>query len=548
MEIRTEPEYIFETSWEVCNKVGGIYTVLSTRAASMQKQYKDKVFFFGPDVWGDTPNPYFQESATLHKAWRKQAQAEGLNIKIGRWLIPGKPIAVLVDFKPFWPKKNEIYGHMWERFGVNSIAAYGDYDESSLFGYAVGVAMESCYKYLKLTKETPVVAHFNEWMTTFGLFYMEEHLPQVATLFTTHATSIGRSIAGNHKPLYDYLNEYNGDQMAGELNMVSKHSTEKQGAHWADCFTTVSDITAVECKQLLDKPVDIVTPNGFEADFVPKGKNFTLKREEARQRIHKVAEALLGFPLKEDALLVATSGRYEYKNKGIDVFIESMKRLSERAELNREVVAFVVVPAYISGPRQDLLQAIHEGTHCNSWNRVTTHELHEYGSDSVMGALRWFHFNNAKEDKVKVIFVPSYIDLRDPVFNCSYYDLLIGFDLTVFPSYYEPWGYTPLESVAFHIPTITTSLSGFGQWAKEYADNINEGVEVVKRSDYNTYEVVTKIADTVLHYAAMNAKTVAAARKAAAGVAEKALWKRFMPFYNQAYTIALLNNAEKNKH
>ena len=252
--------------------------------------------------------------------------------------------------------------------------------------------------------------------------------------------------------------------------------------------------------------------------------------------------------IPEDALLVATSGRYEYKNKGIDVFIESMKRLSERAELNREVVAFVVVPAYISGPRQDLLQAIHEGTHCNSWNRVTTHELHEYGSDSVMGALRWFHFNNAKDDKVKVIFVPSYIDLRDPIFNCSYYDLLIGFDLTVFPSYYEPWGYTPLESVAFHIPTITTSLSGFGQWAKEYADNINGGVEVVKRSDYNTYEVVTKIADTVLHYAAMNAKTVAVARKAAAGVAEKALWKRFMPFYNQAYTIALLNNAEKNKH
>ena len=545
---KTTPDYLFESSWEVCNKVGGIYTVLSTKAHTLQQIFKDKVIFIGPDIWKTTAAADFKEDEKLFADWKQHAaQNEGLHVKVGRWEVPGEPPVILVDYQPFFAEKDALFYSMWTDFQVDSIRAYGDYDESCIFAYAVGKVIESFYCYYHLENKQ-VAALFNEWMLGMGELYIRKHVPAIATLFTTHATSIGRSIAGNNKALYAYMDGYNGDQMSRELNMEAKHSVEKQAAHYADCFTTVSDITAAECRQLLDKAPDIVTPNGFEPNFVPEGADYLQKREQARKLLIKVAEKLLGTTISPDALLISTSGRYEYKNKGIDVFIESMKRLSDRVELNREVVAFVVVPAYINGPRQDLLQAIHEGTYCNSWNRVTTHELHDYGSDAVMGALRWFHFNNMKDDKVKVIFVPSYIDLRDPIFNCSYYDLLIGFDLTVFPSYYEPWGYTPLESVAFHIPTITTSLSGFGQWAKEYSDNIDEGVEVVKRSDYNTYEVVTKIADTVLHYAAMNAKTVAAARKAAAGVAEKALWKHFMPFYNQAYTIALLNNAEKNKH
>ena len=245
MAEKRSPEYIFETSWEVCNMVGGIYTVLSTRAATLQKRYNDKLIFIGPDVWLGKNNPLFLEDEKLYSGFVEFTLKEfHLPVRIGRWDIPGRPIAILVDFSSLMHRKNEIYGHVWDLYNVNSMPAYGDYDESSMFGYATGMVMESFYRFAGLTAKNQVIAHFNEWMTTFGAFYIKEHLPQVATIFTTHATSIGRSIAGNHKPLYDYLNEYNGDQMAYELNMVSKHSTEKAGTHIVDCFTTVSDITA----------------------------------------------------------------------------------------------------------------------------------------------------------------------------------------------------------------------------------------------------------------------------------------------------------------
>ena len=540
------PEYIFETSWEVCNMVGGIYTVLSTRAATLQKTYGDKLIFIGPDVWAKNHNPFFLEDKDLHTDWIKFTDKEyHLKIRIGRWNIPGNPIAVLVDFMPLMNHKNEIYGHVWDQVGVNSMPAYGDYDESSMFGYATGMIIESYYRFFNLHAEQQVVAHFNEWMTTFGAFYIKEHIPAIATVFTTHATSIGRSIAGNHKPLYDYMNEYDGDQMAYELNMVSKHSTEKIAAHIVDCFTTVSDITAIECEQLLNKKPDVVTPNGFEDDFVPKAKNFTNKRNEARKTLRKVAETLFGYELADDALFVSTAGRYEYKNKGIDTFIESLKHLYEFGDMTRQVVAFIMVPAWVKSVRNDLANSLAQpGNKLYSHNRITTHELHDYYNDNVMGALHWFHIRNQADERVKVVFVPSYLNGSDGIFNKSYYDLLIGMDLSVFPSYYEPWGYTPLESVAFSVPTITTDLSGFGQWVSAHPQGIETGVGVIHRSDYNGYEVAVHIAEMISQFSHYNETEVKTIRKNASKIAEKALWKHFIQYYDQAYHIALTN---KNK-
>lgn len=537
-----KPEYIFETSWEVCNMVGGIYTVLSTRAATLQETHPDKLIFIGPDVWTDKLNPYFDEIDDLYTDWKDFTKREyELNIRIGRWKIPGKPIAVLVDFAPLMERKDEIYGRIWEQVGVNSMTAYGDYDESSMFGYSTGMIIESYYRFFNLNASNQVVAHFNEWMTTFGAFYIQEHLPTVATLFTTHATSIGRSIAGNHKPLYDYLEEYNGDQMAYELNMVSKHSTEKIAAHTVDCFTTVSEITGVECEQLLDKKPDVITPNGFEDDFVPKGKKFTSTRKEARAKLRYVAETLLGYELSESALFISTAGRYEYKNKGIDTFLESLKILTtEYQDLKKEIVVFIMVPAYIKGLRLDLATSLlHPEIKFNSSNRFTTHDLHDYYNDSVMSAIHWFHFTNQQNQAVKIIFVPSYLNGSDGIFDKSYYDLLIGMDLTVFPSYYEPWGYTPLESVAFSVPTITTDLSGFGQWVSHKLHEIEHGVGVIQRSDYNGYVVATHIADMISQFAAYNENELKAVRKKASIIAEKALWKHFIQYYDKAYHIAL---------
>lgn len=552
-----EPHYIFESSWEVCNKVGGIYTVLSTRAKTLQEKHTDKVFFIGPDFWAGKKNPLFKESKTLLAKWRKSAlEYDGISMRLGRWQIPGEPIAILVDFKPFFEQRDEIFGWAWENFRVNSLNAYGDYDESIVFSWAAGKVVESFYKFFGLSKEDNVVFQAHEWQTCLAALYVRKYVPEVATIFTTHATTIGRSIAGNNKPLYDHLPAYNGDQMAGELNVESKHSVEKQAAWNVDCFTTVSEITGRECAELLDKPADEILMNGFENDFVPSpATKFNAARKAARQTLLKVANTLMGTELNDDTIIISTGGRYEYQNKGINVYVDALNRLRWDDRLDRNVLAFVMVPAWMKEAREDLKAALSN----KKYNPVEagaigdpriTHVLHEQDSDKVLGQMNWLDMHNRPEDKVKVIFVPCYLDGNDGIFNMHYYDLLIGNDLTVFPSYYEPWGYTPTESVAFHVPCITTDLAGFGLWAnslKGGPSEIEDGVKTVHRSDYNFDEVSDTIRDTILHFSQMDKAQVNAARKQAEKVAEKALWKHFIKYYYKAYNKALAKRDERVK-
>ncbi len=544
------PDYIFESSWEVCNKVGGIYTVLSTRANTLQQELQDKVFFIGPDVWRDNDCPYFKEDAKLLAEWKKTATKEGLAVKVGRWTIPGNPIAILVDFRKYFETKNEIYGWLWENYQVDSLHAYGDYDEASMFSYAAGLVVESYYNFA-LSEKDNVIYHANEWMTGLGLLYVNNKLPHVGTIFTTHATSIGRSIAGNMKPLYDYLFAYNGDQMAGELNMQSKHSIEKQTAFYCDCFTTVSEITARECVELLDKPVDVVLPNGFEDGFVPaNASTFTRKRKAARKRLLDVANALLGESLDDDTLIVSTSGRYEFRNKGVDVYIESMNRLLRDKDLKKKVLAFIEVPGWVGEPRQDLRERLDSGKQFETPLSVpqVTHWLHEMSHDNVLGMMKYYDMHNRKEDNVKVIFLPCYLDGKDGILNMTYYDIVLGNDLCIYPSYYEPWGYTPLEAVAFKVPCITTDLAGFGQWVNSeigHEGQLKDGVRVIHRTDYNYSEVADAIKDTVAEFSQMTKKQVNDARAAASNLSKKALWSEFIKYYHTAYDIALTKANER---
>ncbi len=539
------PDYIFEASWEVCNKVGGIYTVLSTRAKTLQEAFRDRILFIGPDVWQGKENPLFMESYNLCAVWKRYAaEHDHLKVRVGRWNIPGEPIVILVDFQSFYERKNEIYTEAWNRYQVDSLHAYGDYDEASMFSYAAGRVVESFYRF-NLTETDKVVYQAHEWMTGLGALYVQTYVPEIATIFTTHATSIGRSIAGNNKPLYDYLFAYNGDQMAGELNMQSKHSIEKQTAHYVDCFTTVSQITANECKELLDKKPDVILMNGFEDDFVPRGQAFANKRKRARSLMLSVANKLLGTNLGDDTLIVGTSGRYEFKNKGIDVFLESLNRLKRDRNLQKTVLAFISVPGWVGAPRPDLQERMKSRKAFDTPLEVPciTHWLHNMSHDQVLDMLKYLDMGNRAEDRVKVIFVPCYLDGKDGIFNKEYYDILLGCDMSVYASYYEPWGYTPLESVAFHVPTITTDLAGFGLWVKSLKGQhgIDTGVEVIHRSDYNYSEVADAIKDTISVFSAKSQKEVDAARKCAAAVAEQALWKHFIQYYYEAYDIALRN-------
>lgn len=543
------PEYLFESSWEVCNKVGGIYTVLSTKAHTLQEIFNDKVIFIGPDVWANTTIPDFKEDTSLFKDWKKYAQStDHLKIKIGRWDVPGAPPVILVDFKQFFSERDAFFYSMWQNYQVDSIHAYGDYDESCVFAYAVGKVIESFYHFYKL-EDKKVAALFNEWMLAMGALYIQKQIPAIATLFTTHATSIGRSIAGNNKALYAYMDGYNGDQMAKELNMEAKHSVEKQAAHYVDCFTTVSDITARECKQLLDKPVDIVTPNGFEPNFVPEGKVYDQKRMEARQSLINVAEKLLGCPIDPNALLVSTSGRYEYRNKGIDVFIEAMNRVRTSGRLQREVVAFIMVPAWVRATRADLKEVIEKDIQTTAPLQMPfiTHWLHMMEEDKVLNYINHAGFTNSASEKLKIIFVPCYQDGKDGIFNKDYYDMLIGMDATVYPSYYEPWGYTPLESVAFGIPTITTNLAGFGMWAKKAVsgNNIADGVAVINRTDFNYFEVADAITTSILDLVHKDEKEVESIKQRCFNLSKKAEWSKFIQYYLTAFDIALGHAEER---
>lgn len=541
-------ELLFETSWEVCNKIGGIYTVLSTKAQTLQRAFKDRVIFIGPDVWTeDNPSPYFKETPSLLKQWRSKAQLpDGVSVRVGRWDIPGRPVVVLVKFDGMYAMKDEFYGNMWEQYGVDSLHAYGDYDEGCAFAHAAGVVIESICRHNGLDSKN-YIAHFDEWTTGMGLLYLKWRLPQVATIFTTHATSIGRSICGNNKPLYGYLSGYDGDQMARELNMEAKHSLEKAAALQADCFTTVSRITAIECGQLLGRQPDVVTPNGFEQNFVPATKTkLALAREAARRRIFDVVSALTGQDMDDDTFIVATSGRNEYRNKGIDLFLDAVNRLGE-IDPQRRVLALILVPAWVKEARADLKEAM-SAPYRNALDEpIITHWLNNQDSDSIICRIRSLGFENGSASRVMVVYVPCYLNGGDGVVDMSYYDVIPGLDATVFPSYYEPWGYTPLESVAFGVPTVTTTLSGFGQWILSQYENGFEscGVMVIDRGDFNYDQVKEDIAVSLRRLTEEGAKALSGIQRAAMSTAKDASWTNFIKYYYESFDVALGNAAKR---
>ncbi len=541
------PDYIFECSWEVCNKVGGIYTVISTKTHTLKHQFVDKLIYIGPDL-EKSPSEFTEDPSLFCDFIAAIKVNAGLRVKAGRWNIPGAPAVLLVDFKPLFHERDQLFFSMWESYNVDSSRAYADYDEACIFAYAAGQVIRHFYEYVHL-EQNKVIAHFHEWMLGMGALYVQKHCPRIATVFTTHATSIGRSIAGNNKPLYTSMNHFNGDQMAHELNMEAKHSLEKQTANHVDCFTTVSDITALECKQLLNKMPDVVTPNGFEPDFVPEQQSYTEKRNKARQTIIRMAEKLLGKTIDPHAFLIATSGRYEYRNKGLDVFIDVMNQLRFANELQREVIALIMVPADVYAPRADLKEVLAKNIQTDEPMQMPflTHWLRRMNEDRVMNYILQQGFTNNPAERLHIIFIPCYLDGHDGILNHTYYDLLIGMDATVFPSYYEPWGYTPLESIAFGIPTITTDLAGFGLWAKSIVsgNTIDEGVVVVHRTDDNYWDVVQHIASIMQELITKENPAKEEIRQNCFDLASQAEWKKFITHYHTAYEVAFANVAER---
>ena len=534
-----QPDYLFEVSWEVCNKVGGIYTVVATKALHLSAQMGRRHIFVGPDVWMHrADNPDFLEDPTLYRSWRAQAQAEGLRFRVGRWNIPGRPLAILVDYKQHLPAADEILGELWTDWGVDSISGNWDYKESAVFGYVAGKVIESFWNY-NLKGGEKVVAQFHEWQTGAGVLYLKKSRIPVASAFTTHATMMGRCLAGNNLPLYSGMDHYNGDEMAARYNVKAIYSLEKTSAVHADVFTTVSDITAAECARFL-RPVDVVTPNGFDNSFTPAtDAEYGKLHDEARERLVQVAAAMSGEEVPADALFVCIGGRYEYRNKGIDVFIDALDSLRRSAYEGRSIQAFIMIPSGHHGPdRRVQARLAGEGGEAPCQTQVS-HYLQHAEYDTITRRLREVGLTNAAGDRVKVYFIPCYLNGDDGIFNLPYYTLLCGMDLALFPSYYEPWGYTPLEAVAFRVPTLTTTLAGFGKWVLSHYKGEHPGIAVVERDDDNYQQVVEGVVKRLREMAGLDKKDRKKYRENARKVAQIALWEHQIVYYREAYSLAL---------
>ena len=536
---RLNPDYLFEVSWEVCNKVGGIYTVIATKALHLQSQMGRRHIFVGPDVWMHrADNPDFLEDPMLYRSWRAQALSEGLVFRVGYWNIPGKPLAILVDYKHFLPQADDILAGLWTDFGVDSISGNWDYKESAVFGVMAGRVIESFWNY-NLKGGEKVLAQFHEWQTGAGILHLKKAQVPIATAFTTHATMMGRCLAGNNLPLYTEMASYNGDEMAARFNVTAIYSLEKKSAQQADVFTTVSEITARECAQFLGRPVDVVTPNGFENSFTPASDaEYETLHDKARSRLTAVATAMSAEEVPANSIFIGIGGRYEYRNKGIDVFIDALDRLNKSQFQGRSVQAFIMIPSGHHGPDKELVAKL-SGKGDPHYQSQTSHYLMNAQYDAITGRLREIGLTNAIGDKVKVYFIPSYLNGDDGVFNMSYYDLLCGLDLALFPSYYEPWGYTPLEALAFRVPTLTTTLAGFGLWVRSHYKGDHPGITVLDRDDNNYQEVVDGVVDRVREIALLDLDTRGSYRDNARDVARIALWENQIVYYQEAYSLAL---------
>ena len=534
------PDYLFEVSWEVCNKVGGIYTVIATKSLYLKSQLKRHHILIGPDVWMDTEsNPDFIEDTQLYRDWKAQAATEGLRVRIGRWNVPGTPISILVDYKHFLPDQNRILTEYWKRFQVDSLTGNWDYKESLIFGYAAGKVIESFYNF-NLSASHKVVAQFHEWQTGAGLLYIRSANIPVATTFTTHATVVGRCLAGNNLPLYDKMSEYIGDVSAKHFNVQARHSLEQKSAEYADVFTTVSEITAKECEQFLGRKVDVVTPNGFENSFTPSSdEEYDAKRHQARERLVEVAAAMSGEPVPQDSIFMAIGGRYEYRNKGIDAFIDALGKMEAEGWNGRTIQAFIMIPSGHNGADKSLVAKM-AGNDNEHYTTQVTHYLQYPEYDQITRRFRELGLVNSIGSHVKVYFVPSYLNGNDGIFNMKYYDLLIGMDLGLFPSYYEPWGYTPLEALAFRVPTLTTSLAGFGLWVRDhYKGKEHPGITVLDRNDSNYDEVVDGVVARIKEIALLDKEQRKAYMESAREVASIALWENQIKYYKEAYSLAL---------
>lgn len=592
-----KPEFIYEVSWEVCNKVGGIYTVISSKAAQMVAQYGISYTVVGPFFSIDKVKGEFEElpMPDICKRVNDAVRNDGIRLHWGTWLIPGAPQALLIDFSECMSRGDDIKKMLWDAYQIDSLGSTDDVTYPFVWSWCAGKVLEV---FAQETQSNALVAHFHEWLAAPGLLYLASTKSPMKTVFTTHATVLGRALAESGVALYDTIKEINAPQEAYHYGIATKYLTERAAATVCHMLTTVSEITAMEVKYFLGREVDAILPNGLDISKYPTLEEIALQHRMARDRMR---EFLLYYFLPyyemdiENTLFYFISGRYEVKNKGIDVFISALGKLNETLKQKhnaKTVVTFLFIPTGVKSihgeiienrewfrDMQRALEEVHDTFLSNvmyhtlvgkpltmeslfgpdragafeikkkKFKRsgtppVCTYELVDK-NDAIMKLLAQAGLTNALQDKVKVIYYPTYLNGGDGLLNLDYREIVTGSHFGLFPSLYEPWGYTPLETAALGVASLTSDLSGFGQFLDslrqngELPDEKAKGIFILKRNGKPYEEIVGELGVAMLAYAEFSREERVANKVIAKSIAEVADWKHLIRYYLSTHERAL---------
>ena len=536
---------LFEVSWEVCNKVGGIYSVVSSKALQAVDQFGEDFYLLGPDLKNNTE---FEE--TDESCWdslRPMLAARDLKCRLGRWNIPGRPKVILVDFSKRY-NSNQLLYDLWNTYGVDSLSGGWDYIEPVMFSSACGEVIATIYDSHIKPLGGRAVAQFHEWMSGAGLLMVKKMAPGIGTVFTTHATMLGRALAGSGMDIYKQMRQLNPKSEAAAHNIIAKCSMESTSAREADCFTTVSQITADEASAFLGRTPDVITTNGLDMRVIPDYAEDRATPQALREKLVGAVNRFLKEPLPENTRIFVVSGRYEFHNKGLDVFLDALSGVAEALDKSdTHVLALCLVMGGHTGLNPATLAGDPHVTD-NGLPFISPFQVWNQPQDPIITSCRRLGLNNQPGDNVQVVFVPAMLDGNDGFLDMTYYDILSACDLGVFPSWYEPWGYTPHESAAFAVPTVTTDLSGFGIWVRELQEQYaaQGGVTVINRRQASYGETVTALRALLLEYAACHQDVLDARRKAVRALAGHSSWEKFFPHYISAYSFALAKSDKRD--
>ncbi len=584
-------DLLLEASWEVCNKVGGIYTVVTSKASKVNAAYKKNYITVGPYFHSNVIGQFQEEIPTpdLKRAF-DALKEKGLACHYGTWQIEGDPKAILLDMANFWHNLNGIKKDLWDWFGVNSLDAGHDYDEPVLWSYATGMLIAEISHQMP---DKQIAAQFHEWLSGAGLLYVKKHCPKVGTIFTTHATVLGRALANSEAPLYEILDKVDPDHEARTHGVQSKHSIEKAAANASHVFTTVSEITGMEAEHLLGRKPDVLLPNGLDLGKFPVFEEILIKHKNQRDHIREFCLSYF-FPYYhfdiENTIFYFLASRYEFRAKGIDHLLKALGMLNARLKeekSQRTVVAFLWVPTGIRGIKPEIIenktyfrdvkdtlddaqedisknflyslledkglspelilgeQFLHDikkklaRFRKNGAPPLVTHDILDQ-NDAIMRGIYDAGLLNREEDRVKIIYYPMYLTGADGLLDLNYYEAMQGCHLGIFPSYYEPWGYTPLEAGALGVPAITTDLSGFGRYFCTDCDQAEfPGIYVVKRLGNQEQDALSQLAEMMYGFAKLSREERTKNKLEARRVAGMVDWELLVQNYLDAHALAM---------